>query len=113
MDWGKVIFIFFILMSLTSTIGFLYEQNVIMLFIAAGVNMLSTILKVGVRNYMSSEIMAASLVADLHLIPAFIYMQAFNDIAVAVALALGALAANIVSIVFVVVESVKNYNNYS
>ncbi len=46
-----------------------------MLFIAGGVNLLSTILKVGVRSYMSAELMAASLVADLHLIPSFIYMQ--------------------------------------
>ena len=33
MDWGKVIYIFFVLMSLTSTIGFLWEQNIVMLFI--------------------------------------------------------------------------------
>ncbi|MDE5592071.1 MAG: hypothetical protein K2I63_03845 [Helicobacter sp.] len=113
MDWGKVIFTFFILMSLTSTIGFLYEQNVIMLFIAGGVNILSTILKIGVRSFMASEIMAASLVADLHLIPAFVYMEAFSDSTVAIALAFGALAANIVSIVFVAIESIKSYENYS
>ncbi len=113
MDWGKVIFVFFILMSLTSTVGFLYEQNLIMLFIAGGVNILSTILKVGVRSFMAAELMAASLVADLHLIPAFIYMQVFDDINIAITLALGALVANIVSIVFVCLESIKSYNNYN
>lgn len=113
MDWGKVIFVFFILMSLTSTVGFLYEQNLVMLFIAGGVNILSTILKIGVRSFMSAELMAASLVADLHLIPVFIYMQVFNDVNVAVALALGALVANIVSIVFIAIESIKSYNNYN
>ena len=41
MDWGKVIYIFFVLMSLTSTIGFLWEQNIVMLFIAGGVNIIS------------------------------------------------------------------------
>ena len=113
MDWGKVVFVFFILMSLTSTIGFLYEQNVVMIFIASGVNILSTILKVGVRSFMSSELMAASLVADLHLVPAFIALQAFENIQISVALALGALAANIVSIVFVSVESAKSHNDYN
>ena len=113
MDWGKVIYVFFILMSLTSTIGFLCEQNIIMLFIAGGVNIISTILKVGVRNYMSAELMAASLVADLHLIPAFIYMQVLNNINVAIALVLGALVANIVSIVFVAIESIRNYNDFN
>ena len=54
MDWGKVTFVFFILMSLTSTVGFLYEQNLVMLFIAGGVNILSTILKIGVRSFMSA-----------------------------------------------------------
>ena len=57
--------------------------------------------------------MAASLVADLHLIPSFIYMQVFNNVNVAVALALGALVANIVSIVFIAIESIKSYNNYN
>ncbi len=113
MDWGKVIYVFFVLMSLTSTIGFLWEQNIIMLFIAGGVNIISTFLKIGVRSYMSAELMAASLVADLHLIPAFIYMEVLNNVNVAVALALGALVANIVSIVFVAIESVKNYNHFN
>lgn len=113
MDWGKVVFIFFILMSLTSTVGFLYEQNSVMLFIAAGVNMLSTILKIGVKSFMSAELMAASLVADLHLIPSFIYLQVFSNNHVAVALAIGALVANIVSIIFVAIESIKSYNQYN
>lgn len=113
MDWGKVIFIFFILMSLTSTVGFLYEQNLVMLFIAGGVNILSTILKIGVRSFMSAELMAASLVADLHLVPAFIYMEVFDNENIAIALALGALVANVVSILFVCIESVKSHNNYN
>lgn len=113
MDWGKVTFVFFILMSLTFTIGFLVEQSLVMLFIAGGVNILSTILKIGVRSFMSAELMAASLVADLHLIPALIYLQVFDDINLAVALALGALVANIVSVIFISIESIKSYNNYN
>ncbi len=51
MDWGKVTYIFFSLMSLTTTAGFIYEDTAIALFIAAGVNIISTILKIGIRNY--------------------------------------------------------------
>ena len=35
MDWGKVTYIFFSLMSLTTTAGFLYEPHAVPLFIAA------------------------------------------------------------------------------
>ncbi|MGP1450779.1 MAG: DUF6394 family protein [Wolinella sp.] len=108
MDWGKVVFVFFNLMSLTSTVGFLYEQNAVMLFIAAGVNIISTILKIGVRNILSAELLASSLVADLHLIPAFVYLQVFDNVEVAVALALGSLAANIFSAALIIVESIKS-----
>lgn len=107
MDWGKVIFVFFILMSLTSTAGFLYDQNGIILFIAASVNIISTILKIGVKNLLAAEMLASSLVADLHLIPAFFYFQFLNDTNTAVALCIGALAANFFSAALVVVESAK------
>ncbi|MGP1580899.1 MAG: DUF6394 family protein [Wolinella sp.] len=107
MDWGKVTFVFFSLMSLTSTMGFLYEQNATMLFIAAGVNIISTILKIGVKNLLSAELLASSLVADLHLIPAFIYLQVLDGADVAIALALGALAANLFSAALLVVESTR------
>lgn len=43
MNWGRVIFIFFYSMSLTTTAGFLYDQNEIALFIAASVNLISTL----------------------------------------------------------------------
>ena len=71
MDWGKVIYVFFSLMSLTSIAGFLYEHSSVALFVAASLNLVSTILKIGVRNLLSAELLAGSLVADLHLIPAF------------------------------------------
>lgn len=107
MDWGKVIFVFFILMSLTSTAGFLYEQNGVILFIAASVNIISTILKIGVKNLLAAEMLASSLVADLHLIPAFFYFQFMNNVETAMALAIGALAANFFSAALVIVESAK------
>ncbi len=108
MDWGKVIFAFFNLMSLTSTAGYLYEQTSLMLFIAASVNVISTILKIGVKNTLSAELLASSLVADLHLIPAFIYEQSFGESRYAIALAIGALVANIFSAILIIVGSMKS-----
>ncbi len=102
MDWGKVTYIFLTLMSLTTTAGFLYEPNIIALFIAGGVNVISTILKIGVKNLLAAELLACSLVADLHLIPAFLVMK------LVIALAIGAVIANIVSMILSMVESAKN-----
>ena len=112
MDWGKVIYVFFALMSLTSTAGFLYEQNSIVLFMAASLNLVSTILKIGVRNLLSAELFASSLVADLHLIPAFIYYEIVGNMTWAIALAIGALIANIFSIILVFIESSKVREEY-
>ncbi len=51
MDWGKVIYVFFSLMSLTSIAGFLYEHSATALFVAASLNLVSTFLKIGVRIF--------------------------------------------------------------
>lgn len=107
MDWGKVIFVFFSLMSLTTTAGFLYEPDVIMLFIAASVNVISTILKIGVKNLLSAELLASSLVADLHLIPAFVVMTSTENLALAISLAIGAIVANLFSVALTIIESAK------
>ena len=107
MDWGKVIYIFFSLMSLTTTAGFLYEHDAIALFLAAGVNVISTILKIGVRNLLAAELLASSLVADLHLIPAFIVLTFTENMDLAIALAIGAVVANVFSIALALIESAK------
>lgn len=108
MDWGKVTYIFFSLMSLTTTAGFLYEPNAVALFIAAGVNVISTILKIGVKNLLSAELLASSLVADLHLIPAFMVLTFTDNIRMTIALAIGAVVANIFSIALALIESSKS-----
>ena len=112
MDWGKVIYVFFTLMSLTSTAGFLYEHSAIALFVAASLNLVSTILKIGVRNLLSAELFASSLVADLHLIPAFIYLEIAGNMTWAVALSIGALIANVFSIVLDFIESARVREEY-
>lgn len=108
MDWGKVVYIFFSLMSLTTTAGFLYEHNAVALFIAAGVNVISTILKIGVRNLLAAELLASSLVADLHLIPAFIVFTFTDNVDLAVGLAIGAVVANLFSVALALIESAKS-----
>jgi len=107
MDWGKVVYIFFALMSLTTTVGFLFDHNTIALFIAASINLVSTFLKIGVKNILAAELFASSLVADLHLIPAFLYAQLAGDIEASVAMAVGAVVANMFSMALVLVESSK------
>ena len=90
MDWGKVIYVFFALMSLTSIVGFLYESSAVELFVAACLN----------------------LVADLHLIPAFIYLELVGNLEWAIALTLGALIANLFSVGLVYIESSKSRDEY-
>ncbi len=111
MDWGKVTYVFFALMSLTTTAGFLYQHDPIALFIAAGVNVISTILKIGVRNLMAAELLASSLVADLHLIPAFVVLTFNENVELSIALAIGAIVANLFSIALVLIESNKVQDN--
>ncbi|MFA9373149.1 DUF6394 family protein [Poseidonibacter sp.] len=108
MDWGKVTYIFFSLMSLTTTAGFIYEPNAIALFIASGVNVISTILKLGVKNLLAAELLASSLVADLHLIPAFMVLTFMNNVTLAISLAIGAVVANVFSIALALIESAKS-----
>ena len=108
MDWGKVTYIFFSLMSLTTTAGFLYEDTAVALFIAASVNIISTILKIGVRNLLAAELLASSLVADLHLIPAFLVYTMSDNIDLAVGLAIGAVVANTFSVALALIESAKS-----
>lgn len=111
MDWGRILFIFFTLMSLTSTLGFLFESNIVLLFLAAAINFISTTLRIGTRKLLSSELLASSVVADFHLIPAFLWLQILGDLNVAYALAVGALFANFFSVVIIFIESAKMQEN--
>jgi len=107
MNWGKVFYIFFTLMSLTTSAAFLYEHSIVALFIASSVNVVSTLMKIGVRNILSAELLAGSLVADLHLIPAFFTLQFYENEALAVGLVIGAVVANLYTIFVSMIESAK------
>ena len=107
MKWGKVFYVFFTLMSLTTSAGFLYEQTLFALFLAGSINVASTLLKIGVRNVLSAELLAGSFVADMHLIPAFFAMKFYENTPVAIGLVIGAVIANIYTIIVSMIESSK------
>jgi hypothetical protein len=107
MQWGKVFYIFFTLMSLTTSAAFLFENSTVALFIAGSVNVVSTILKIGVRNILSAELLAGSLVADLHLIPAFFAMKFYDADKLAIGLVIGAVVANIYTLIVSLIETTK------
>ncbi len=109
MNWGKVFYIFFTLMSLTTSVSYLLEHTVVALFVAGSINLVSTILKLGVRNLLSAELLAGALVADLHLLPVFFIFQfgsGENDNLI-IGLVMGAIIANIYTLVISIVESAK------
>ena len=107
MNWGKVFYIFFTLMSLTTSAAFLYHPELVALFIAGSVNVVSTLMKIGVRNLLSAELLAGSLVADLHLIPAFFIMKFSGNTEMAIGLVIGAVVANLYTIFISMIESSK------
>ncbi|MGH1600302.1 DUF6394 family protein [Campylobacter majalis] len=112
MNWGKVIYVFFALMSLTTAAGFLYDKNEIALFVAASINLVSTLLKIGIRNVLAAELFASSLVADLHLIPAFVILQTSTNDTLVYSLVIGAVIANIFSLALVLIESSKTQEEF-
>ena len=115
MNWGKVFYIFFTLMSLTTSVSFLYEHTIMALFAAGSINFVSTILKLGVRNLLSAELLAGSLVADLHLIPAlgvFQFGGGIESINLIIGLVLGAIIANSYTLVISIVESAKTKEDF-
>ena len=114
MNWGKVFYIFFTLMSLTTSVSFLCEHNIVALFTAGSINLLSTILKLGVRNLLAAELLAGSLVADLHLIPAFLmyYVNSNEHVDFIIGLIIGAIIANIYTLVISIVESAKTKEDF-
>lgn len=114
MDFGRIIHIFFTLMSLTTTAGFLYDQNEVALFIAASINLISTLLKIGVKNFLSTEIFACSLVTDAHLIIAFVTLQIYGaSVSTLVySLAIGAVISSVFTMILVVIDAIKNKEEY-
>jgi hypothetical protein len=124
MNLEKVIFGFFVLLAATLNFGFFIGDisnpalhNVYELFAAVVVNLVATVLKFGDRTQIGAVHLATSLVADLQLIAAALAWAYASQIsaegltghamASVVSLSGGALFANVVSVVLLVVETVS------
>ena len=124
MNLEKVVFGFFVLLAATLNFGFFIGDlgdpelhNVYELFAAIVVNLIATVLKFGDRTQIGAVHLATSLVADLQLITAalvwgyavYVSTDGLTASATAsvVSLSGGALVANIVSVVLLVVETVS------
>ncbi|GMA21444.1 DUF6394 family protein [Arsenicicoccus piscis] len=124
MNLEKVVFGFFVLLAATLNFGFFIGDisdprvhNVYELYFAVVVNLAATVLKFGDRTQIGAVHLATSLVAVLQLIAATtVYVWATQvsssglsaeHISSVVSLSGGALLANIVSVVLLVVETVS------
>jgi hypothetical protein len=123
MNLEKVVFGFFVLLAATLNFGFFIGDisdpelhNVYELFAAIIVNLIATVLKFGDRTQIGAVHLATSLVADLQLIAAAVvwwYAVYLSDgltaeaTASVVSLSGGALVANVVSVILLVVETVS------
>jgi hypothetical protein len=124
MNLEKVIFGFFVLLAATLNFGFFIGDianpdlhNIYELFAALAVSLIATVLKFGDRTQIGAVHLATSLVADLQLLAAalvwgyaeYVSSEGLTPAAMAsvVSLSGGALLANIVSVVLLVVETVS------
>jgi hypothetical protein len=122
MNPEKVVFGFFIVMALTLNFGFfvgeidnLEHHHLYELVAAIVVNLVATILKFGDRSQVGAVLLATSLVADLQLIAAALVWGVAAHIestgvtpdvmSSVVSLAGGAMVANVVSVLLLVVET--------
>jgi hypothetical protein len=123
MNLEKVVFGFFVLLAATLNFGFFLGDisnpdvhNIYELFAALAVSLIATVLKFGDRTQIGAIHLATSLVADLQLIAASVVWiwaveisaEGLNVVSTAsvVSLSGGALLANLVSVVLLVIETV-------
>ncbi len=122
MNLEKVVFGFFVLLAATLNFGYVtgdignpQHHSIWELYAAVVVNLIATVLKFGDRTQIGAIHLASSLVADIQLIgaaaswiyatqvtPADLTTQEMTNV---VSLALGALLANTVSVVLLIIET--------
>ncbi len=122
MNLEKVIFSFFMILALTLNFGFFYGEiedpshhNVYELFAVIVVNLIATIMKFGDKSQMGAMLLATSLVAMVQLIAAAIvwtfaeHVQqtglTISSMSTIVALSGGAMLANIISVILLMIEA--------
>lgn len=120
MSTERVLFAFVIVLALTLNVGFVAgdpadigQHNVYELFAALVVSLVATVMKFGDRTPLGSTMLATSLVADLQLIAAAATwgfyssgsaLLSAHQSATVVSLAIGAVVANVVSVVLLIIE---------
>jgi len=119
----KVVFGFFILLALTLNVGFVFGEvdnpshhHVFEFSAVLVVNAIATILKLGDRTQMGAVLLSTSLVAMLQLVAAALVWTIAahasetgmtpGTTASIVSLAVGAVVANVVSVVLLIIETV-------
>ena len=122
MNREKVWFSFFMILALTLNFGFFYGEiddavhhNVYELFAVIVVNLIATIMKFGDRTQMGAMLLATSLVAMVQLIAAsmvWVFAEHIqqtglttSNVATIVALSGGAMLANIISVMLLMIEA--------
>ncbi|MDW5417207.1 MULTISPECIES: DUF6394 family protein [unclassified Iodobacter] len=125
MNIEKVVFGFFILLAFTLNFGFVlgpmdvaHQHDVFELFLAIVVSLIATVIKFGDRTQVGALHLATSLVADLQLIAAALvwghamYVTQVGmtpDVtSMVVSFSAGALAANVVSVVLLIGETLQH-----
>lgn len=123
MNLEKVVFAFFIVFAATLNFGFFIGDigrpelhNVYELFAAIVVNMIATVIKFGDRTQIGAVHLSTSLVADIQLIAAAVTWTVAVHVtgtgmtpeitASVVSLSGGALFANVISVIILIVETV-------
>jgi hypothetical protein len=126
MNLEKVVFGFFVVLAATLNFGFFIGDlgnpelhNQYELFAAVVVNLIATVLKFGDRTQIGAVHLATSLVADLQLIGAALMWGYAVHVSSAgltegwtasvVSLSGGALVANVISVVLLVVETTSSH----
>lgn len=121
MSTDKILFAFVIVLALTLNVGFtigdlhdILDHNVYELFLALVVSLVATVMKFGDRTQLGATMLATSLVADVQLIGAAAVWGLYaadgspvtgHECVTIVSLAVGALVANVVSVILLIVET--------
>ena len=121
MSFDKILFAFIIVLALTLNAGFVVgdletiaHHNVYELALAIVVSLIATVMKFGDRSQLGSTLLATSLVADVQLIGAavvwaFVSMDGAavtsQQSVTIVSLSIGALVANTVSVLLLIIET--------
>ena len=123
MNPEKVVFGFFIILALTLNFGFFVGEienpdhhHVYELFAVVVVNLIATVLKFGDRSQMGALLLATSLVAMLQLVAAavvWVFAVHINGAGLTptvtasiVSLSGGAMLANVISVILLIIETV-------